>query len=638
MPRDSVFAFFVALVFLSAWAFGENDAAPAPGAAAPAWAADAVWYQIFPERFRNGDLNNDPTRDSLEEPESVSEKWRVTPWTGDWYARDTWETEQDEPNKPGEKKDAEPDFYKHGVFNRRYGGDLQGVLEKLDYLRGLGVNALYFTPLFAARSLHKYDAATFHHIDPHFGPDPRGDMALMEKETRDPATWRWTAADKLFLEVVKQAHARDMRVILDGAFNHTGRDFFAFQDVRKKQAASRYKDWFAITAFDDPKTPRDEFDYKGWAGFKSLPVFASTPDGHDLAPGPKAYVFDITRRWMTPNGDARAGVDGWRLDAADQRPTRFWKEWNTLVRTLKPDAYTSAEFWGPAAEFLIDGGFSAAMNYHAFAFPVKGALIDGFVPLSNFATMLDARRCALPPRVALAMQNLIDSHDTARLASMIVNGSGAIYQSPNQIEYSTGRDDARASATYKIRKPDARERAIQRLAVLFQMTYIGAPMIYYGDEAGMWGGHDPDDRMPMVWEEMKFAPQAIDPRGNPRAPDAAGFDAEVFKFYKNAIALRREHPALRRGSYRSLGANDATRTFAFLREEDSEKIVVALNRSEQPQSIAIAVPAGMENAMPIFSTNGGPGGVEVRAVVGASGALQITLPALTGAVLWTGRN
>lgn len=623
-------ALLASLLVTAAFSHAEPE-----GSAAPAWAADAVWYQIFPERFRNGDPRNDPTRDSLENPAGVSEKWRISLWTGDWYARDEWETEQD---KPGGKPGDVPYFYSHGVFSRRYGGDLQGVLDKLPYLADLGVNALYLNPVFAARSMHKYDASSMHHVDPHFGPDPRGDQALMEKETRDPASWQWTAADKLLLQLVREAHARGMRVILDGVFNHAGRDFFAFRDVRKKQRASAFADWFSVTAWDDPKTPGDEFAYRGWGGFSSLPAFAATPDGHDLAPGPKAYVFDVTRRWLAPDGDARAGIDGWRLDATEQRPVGFWKEWNALVRALKPDAYTSAEYWGPPAELILDGGFSACMNYHAFAFPAKGALIDGFVPMSSFATMLDTRRCALPAPVARAMQNLIGSHDTERFASMIVNGDGRIYSSPNDIEYTTGKDDARASATYKIRKPNDRERAIQRLTVLFQMTYLGAPMIYYGDEAGMWGGHDPDDRMPMVWEDMKFAPQAIDPRGNPREPDAVGFDPALFAFYKQAIALRKKHPALRTGGFRALGASDRARTFAFLRADETESVLVVLNRSDEKQTVSLAVPAGLENAAPIFSTAGaGAGDVEVRFTAGQSGALELTLPPLTGAVLWTAK-
>src|SRR5581483_4518588 len=258
------------------------------------WARDAIWHQIFPERFRNGDPKNDPTRASLEWPITPSEKWHVTRWTGDWYARDDWETEQDKPNDPV----PAPNFYRHGVFVRRYGGDLQGVLDKLDYLADLGINAIYFNPLFYSRSLHKYDGNTYHHIDPFFGPDPRSDLALMEKETADPKTWQWTAADKLILEIVKQAHKRGMHVILDGVFNHTGRDFFAFKDLRINQQNSPYKDWYVITSFDDPATKRNEFDYKGWWGHKTLPVFAANADRTDMAPGPKAYIFEATKRWM----------------------------------------------------------------------------------------------------------------------------------------------------------------------------------------------------------------------------------------------------------------------------------------------------------------------------------------------------
>ena len=189
--------------------------------AVPDWAADAVFYQVFPERFRNGDPRNDPTRQSLEFPDVAPAAWRISSWTGDWYERVDWEQQ------------LGPRFYDDGVFHRRYGGDLQGVLDKLDYLQSLGVNALYFNPVFHARSLHKYDGSSFHHVDPHFGPDPGGDLALIATETADPATWKWTAADRLFLQVIQAAHQRQIRLIIDGVFNHTGRDFFAFADLRE---------------------------------------------------------------------------------------------------------------------------------------------------------------------------------------------------------------------------------------------------------------------------------------------------------------------------------------------------------------------------------------------------------------------
>jgi len=184
----------------------------------PEWARDAVWYQIFPERFRNGDPQNDPTVDDvvLSYPFNRPADWHVSTWTGDWYALQPWE------------KATGKTFYEI-VHQRRYGGDLQGVLDKLDYLKDLGVTALYFNPLFESPSLHKYDATMYHHIDNNFGPDPAGDARMWASERpEDPATWQWTSADRLFLKVVDEAHQRGMRVIIDGVFNHVGTTFWAF--------------------------------------------------------------------------------------------------------------------------------------------------------------------------------------------------------------------------------------------------------------------------------------------------------------------------------------------------------------------------------------------------------------------------
>lgn len=560
----------------------------------PEWSKSAVWYQIFPERFRDGDPGNNPGRSSLEWPTRPSAKWRLTPWTGDYYAMDEWEEELASQAK------GQPGFYE-GVTQRRYGGDLQGVLEKLDYLQELGVNAIYFNPVFYARSHHKYDGNSFHHIDPYFGPDPQGDFAIMDQETADPATWQWTAADKLFLQLLQEAHRRGIRVIIDGVFNHTGRDFFAFADLRKKQADSPYADWYVVESFDDPATSRNEFIYRGWWGHQTLPIFAATEDGQDMAPEPKAYVFAATRRWMDPNGDGDPsdGIDGWRLDVADERPAKFWADWNALVRQINPQAYTVGEVWSNPLELIEHGQFSAAMNYYGFAMPVKGFLIDGNVPATRFAQMLDERREALPGPVAYAMQNLMDSHDTDRLASMVVNRKH--HSDPEYLDYNN-QNSARVSGDYKIGRPGPEDRAIQRMVALLQMTYVGAPMIYYGTEAGMWGGHDPDVRMPMVWPDLSFAPQARDPRGYERKPDPVAFDRELFTYYQKLIALRRQLPVLNRGGFRILGAFDESRVVVFAREMDSPppgtpgRVVVAINRSESPQQLGVPVGGGVPGA------------------------------------------
>lgn len=581
----------------------------------PAWAAEAVFYQIFPERFRNGDPANDPTRDTLEQPIKAPMSWHTSSWTADWYARDDWE------------KELGPDLYQNGIFERRYGGDLQGVLDKLDYLRDLGINCIYFNPLFYSRSMHKYDGNSYHHIDPNFGPDPRADLALIEKETANPTTWQWTAADKLFLKVIKEAHARGIRVIIDGVFNHTGRDFVAFKDLRKNQADSRYKDWYVVSSFDDPKTKRNEFSYKGWWGHATLPVFAPTADGKDMFAGPKEYIMQATKRWMLPDGkDPSLGIDGWRLDVADERPAKFWADWNAFVRRCNPNAYTTAEIWKDAAQLVQAGGFSASMNYNAFTIPVKGYLIDDNIGPSKFVSLTNERREGFPAAVAYVMQNLMDSHDTDRLASMIANGEGTQYDN-GEISFNTN-NNARASASYRIRKPNDRERDIQRLVVLFQMTYVGAPMIYYGDEAGMWGGGDPDDRMPMVWEDLKYDPQAIDPRGDEREPDEVKFEPEIFGYYKSAVALRRSHDALNHGDYEVTFAGNEHDAVAFVRRSEKEKLLVAINRSGEEVTLEMNFPH--RKTTPIFVTKGEV--AEVQAT-DSGNALDLKLPPLTGAVL-----
>ncbi len=191
----------------------------------PDWARTVVWYQIFPERFHNGDVSNDPTLADLSGawPHDLNEPWQVHPWTSDWYEK-----------QPYEQAHAGKDIWFH-LQRRRYGGDLQGIIDKLDYLQDLGITALYLNPVFAAPSSHKYDGATYHHIDPNLGPDPAGDRAMIARENpSDSAAWTWTAADRLMLELIKEVHRRRMYIIFDGVFNHVGLNFWAFRDVVEK--------------------------------------------------------------------------------------------------------------------------------------------------------------------------------------------------------------------------------------------------------------------------------------------------------------------------------------------------------------------------------------------------------------------
>ena len=543
----------------------------------PDWAADAVFYQIFPERFCNGDTSNDPTRGSLEFPEIVPANWQITPWTDQWYKRADWE------------QAIGDNFYEDGVFHRRFGGDLQGVLSKLDYLHNLGINVIYFNPVFYARSLHKYDGNSFHHVDPHFGPDPKGDFSLMATETADPSTWKWTAADKLFLKLIAEAHRRKIRVIIDGVFNHTGRDFFAFKDVAQKQSESLYKDWYIVKDFDDPNTEQNEFKYKGWWGVDTLPEFANNDAGNDLHPAPKQYILQATTRWMDPNGDGNPndGIDGWRLDVANEVPNKFWQDWNQHVRRLNPRAYTVAEIWDDASQYLSDCEFSATMNYHGFAFPCKGFLIDGTMKASEFAEMIEKRLQDHHPRIQYALQNLFDSHDTDRIASMIVNARRKQpYQNSGRFDYDIGeRVSPRYARNYDVTQPNEFDKKVLRIATLFQMTFVGAPMVYYGTEAGMDGADDPDDRMPMVWEDMKYDPRTLGPYGELIQSYEIKFDKSLFEYYQALIALRNDNKSLRRGSFEVIHTDDKQQTLVFSRILNGELLLVAINRGDNLATI-----------------------------------------------------
>jgi len=521
----------------------------------PDWAKDVVWYQIFPERFANGDPSNDPTRASLDNPERVTAEWTVMDWESEWFERADWEQ-------------AMGGDFQSTLQHRRYGGDLQGVIDKLDYLKALGVNGIYFNPIFYANSLHKYDGNSFHHIDPHFGPDPEGDLALIAGESSNPRSWQWTAADKLFLKLLQEAKVRGIRVIIDGVWNHTGRDFFAFADIRTHFQKSRYARWYDIIEFDDPRTARNEFDYHGWYGFKSLPEFSNDPSGNNLAPGPKRYVFNASKRWMDPNGDGDPsdGIDGWRLDVAEEVPDGFWREWHAYIREINPDVFTSAEIWGPSADYLERTHFSSAMNYRGFAIPVKGWLIDGSITASDFAERLQAERDARSQEAALILQNLVDSHDTQRVASAIRNrNTWDRYKNADWFDYDDGERVYARTPGYDNGPPTAEGRRIWKMLALFQATYIGAPMIYYGTEVGMWSADDPEDRMPTWWHRM---------------------DGSIHDTYQTVLQLRHKPPALRRGDLTVLATRDDAQVFAFERRLNGERLVIVLNRGSGDATLA----------------------------------------------------
>ncbi len=533
----------------------------------PGWAKEAVWYQIFPERFANGDLNNDPQPIDMEGawPYFTPEGWQIHPWNSDWYKLQPWEAKL---NK---------NFYDL-VNIRRYGGDLQGVIAKLDYLKELGITSLYLNPIFESPSLHKYDATFYHHIDNNFGPDPEGDREIWAKENHaDPTTWQWSSADKLFLKLIEEVHKRGMKIIIDGVFNHTGTQFWAFKDIVKNQEKSQFKDWFIINKWDDPATPESEFQYAGWMGVRDLPEIKEDENG--LVTGPREHVHAVVKRWMDPNGDGDPsdGIDGWRLDVAEMVNHNFWKDFRKWVREINSDAYIVGEVWWEDwnnykmfdAKPWLGDQFDAVMNYR-FTRAIKDFVLADKVKIDSEAfTDTIKKIMSNYGENYFVMMNLLGSHDTERLASLAVNPDGRYDHQGN----------VRDNRNFDIRKPNEDEMRRIKLSYGIQFSMPGAPQIYYGDEAGMWGGDDPDCRKPMVWPDDTYEDETVHPFGIKRILDKVKFNDELFNWIKNLARIRNDNRALSLGTIDfDIIDNDAS-VLSYRRKLENDEVLVVVNRN-----------------------------------------------------------
>lgn len=518
----------------------------------PEWAKRAIWYQIFPERFRNGRRSNDQEG--------------ALPWTSEWYERTDAEIERS------------PEFH-DTVFGRRYGGDIAGIREKLPYLRELGVTALYLTPIFQSPSLHRYDATSYVHIDEHLGV--KGDYAPAEAKEKleDPTTWTWTESDREFLALLREAKSMGFRVIIDGVFNHVGVLFPAYLDVLAKGKESAYADWFSVKSWDP-------VEIEGWAGFASMPVFRKDENGL-ASEAVVRHLFAITKRWMDPDGDGdpRDGVDGWRLDVPNEIPLGFWRAWRAHVKSINPDAYLVGEIWKRADEWLAGDVFDAVMNY-----PFADAAIawvsnrEKRIGASELDRRLAELRLAYPSEATYVLQNLLDSHDTDRVASMMANPDRE-YNQENRVQ---------DGAPYVTAKPPAWAYQKVRLLALLQMTYVGAPMIWYGDEVGMWGANDPSNRKPMLWADLE--PYA--------KPEVNRVDEEQLAWYRDVIALRNGSPALSLGDFRTLITDDVQQLWIFERSlPEGERIIVALNAGEDDATLRLPIEGAWRE---IFASDASP--------------------------------
>ncbi len=569
---------------------------------APTWAKDAIWYQIFVERFSNGDKNNDPKPDNIYAASNwrqTPDGWSVTPWIHNWYKQEEW------------TKNLDTDFY-GGLGLRRFGGDLQGVLDKLDYLQELGITAIYFNPLNDAPSLHKYDARNYHHIDVNFGPDPERDHEIIASENpNDPSTWKWTSTDKLFLKVVDEMHKRGMRVILDYSWNHTGVEFWAWRDVVKNQENSKYRNWYAINEFDDPETREDEFEYEGWLNLHSLPeikkvnLTTKRKIGHpyegDINEGAKMHIYNVTKRWLAPDGDTARGIDGFRLDVADHIGMVFWRDWQKYVKSINPDAYLVGEIWWeewPDAlmnpvPYVSGDIFDAVMFYQVYR-PARSFFgkMNDEIDAEQFKDSLELQWNRLRPSTVKAMMNTAATHDSPRLLTSFANSTKYKYQAkPNDNpDYITG-------------KPDDETYQRVKLYLIHQFTTLGAPQIWNGDELGMWGGDDPDCRKPLWWPEFEFDPEY---RNNfqpgKKEFDEVGFNKEHFEFYKKIIQIRKENPVLVDGSFEFLVASG--KRLSYKRKNDTDEIIVIFNLEDEDSEFELPEGEMFVNLLDGLNTRG----------------------------------
>jgi len=597
-------------------------------ASVPAWAKEVVWYQIFVERFRNGDPNNDPTPEDMfgSYPDSIPKDWKITPWGHDWYAHEPW---LDKIKARG---------FNSKIQARRYGGDLQGVLDEMNYIQSLGVTAIYFNPLNDSPSLHKYDARNYIHIDRNFGPDPRGDVAIMNSEIPDdPSTWKFTSADKLFLKVIGEFHKRGIRVIMDYSWNHTGKEFWALKDIQKNGKNSKFVDWYNIISFDDPKTPENEFKYEGWGGGnKYMPVFKKdiVPPGNKVMPfegnlhseSLRQHIFNVTRRWLDPNKDGNPsdGVDGFRLDVAGEIPMGFWRDYRKVVRSVNPEAYIVGEIWWlewpdkllDPKIYLEGDQYDAIMNYRWFRI-ARGFFgqAEPILKPTEFVKEIERIDKGINQDNLQVMMNVSSTHDTPRLSTSLYNKT--------MDKYNAKPSD---NPDYKINKPDSRTLQEQRLLLIHQFTFLGAPQIWNGEEVGMWGADDPDCRKPIIWDDLVYENEqaAFDPSLT-RQIDVVKPDKDLLAFYQKLIKMRKENPVLIYGDLKYPVADDEKMVLAYSRSRGNDEIICVFNRSEKSQSVDIPV-VSSGNFMDIVST-------ECRTYSTINNVLKISLEPLTAKVL-----
>jgi len=566
---------------------------PARMISVPDWSKNVIWYQVMIDRFRDGDAKNNP--------EHTAGTGRVTvthPWKSGWDKEQAYEREGGQT------------MWQWAVFNRLYGGDFQGLIDKLDYIKGLGATGIYLNPVFEATNSHKYNAKSFVHADDGYGVAGEFAKSTAAEDLKDPATWEMNDSDKLLLKLIEECKKRDLRIIFDGVFNHLGDDSTPFLKAKEGGPNGPFADWFNITGWDP-------FEYRGWWGFGQLPEFKKTRTGF-VDPTLRDHIFAVTKRWMDPNGDGDPsdGIDGWRLDVPGEVPKAFWVEWRKVVKETNPEAYIVGEKWEASEDWLQGDKFDATMHYELakLAFTWFGNK-DKKITASEFDRGLGRMRVRYSRATTMAQQVLFDSHDTDRWVNRLANPDRP-YDSENRLQ-----DEG---STYKAGRPDEEAYRRLRLMAIFQATYVGAPMIWYGTEVGMFGADDPACRMPMWWEDMM-------PYENPDYR----IDDGLREHFRSLFKLRNEHAELRTGDVQTILADNDKDVLAYARFlPDSDKtIVVVLNNSGSEQTVRV----GAAGSLPLSSGGRKPGQMAGfgKATIQAAdgGGYDVTIPAVDGTVL-----
>lgn len=517
-----------------------------PGFTTPDWAKGAVMYQIMVDRFCNGDKSNDVVNDEyIYIGRGVS---HVDNWS--------------EPSAV----DGTRQFY---------GGDFQGVIDKLDYLSKLGIEVIYFNPIFVSPSNHKYDTQDYDFVDPHFGKivnDGGGTVAHYASNNFSADKYKIRTTDlenlaesnKLFIKLVEKAHEKGIKVIIDGVFNHCG----SFNKWMDREGIYRGNKNYHPGAYESKDSPYSSFfkfgneswpdngSYEGWWGFDTLPKL-NYEESEKLC----EYIINIGRKWVSPPYN----VDGWRLDVAadlghsEEFNHQFWRRFRKAVKEANPNAIILAEHYGDANAWLRGDQWDTVMNYDGFMDPVSWFLtgVDKHSDNSNPSMLGNAEAfnnaikyflSRLQTESSLVAMNELSNHDHSRFLTRTNKMVGCV-----------------ATSGTKAAQENINE-AIFKQGVIMQMTLPGAPTLYYGDEAGVCGWTDPDNRRTYPWGKENL---------------------EIMEFYREAIALHRHNKVLKTGSYKPLASNQ--NLVCYGRFDDKDAVVTAINTSNSDMEINIPV-------------------------------------------------